>query len=84
MKTLSIAILCLSAVTGSVAIAQVAQQPVGPSAKWCKDLTMHPQEGRYRIITVQIGDASNPQRCIEVLDTKQTPVCRVSFECDAT
>ena len=84
MKTLFIVILGLSVLTGSVAVAQTAQQPVGPSAKWCKDLTMHPQQGRYRIITVQIGTASNPQNCIEVLDTQQSPVCRVRFECETT
>ena len=84
MKILSIFILGLGIATGSVAVAQVPQDAVGPSAKWCKDRTMHPQEDRYKIVTVQVGKATNPKSCIEVLDIKQSPVCRVRFECNTT
>jgi hypothetical protein len=84
MKKLSISMVILSliSVADSIGVAQIAQQPVGPSAQWCKDRTMHPQPGRYRVITVQTGDSKDPQKCIEVLDTQQSPVCRVRFECE--
>jgi len=82
MRSILAFLLVLLSAAMALAVAQQAQQPVGPSAQWCRDTTMHPTPGRYRVITVRTGDAADPQTCIEVLDTQQTPVCRIRFDCE--
>ena len=68
----------------AAALAAHAQsgQPVGPSAKLCKDLTMYPnQPERYEYVEIYVGTTEYAQTCVEVLDTQQGDVCRVAFIC---
>jgi hypothetical protein len=85
MRNIFISTVVIFSAGLEIAVAQDPPQPVGPSAQWCKDRTIHQdQPTRYRVIKMQVGDADNPQVCMELLDTQQMPVCRVKYECSAT
>jgi hypothetical protein len=84
MRINRLLIVVLAAMSAG-AVAQDPPQPVGPSAQWCKDRTIHQdQPTRYRVIKMQVGDADNPQVCMELLDTQQSPICRVDYQCPGT